>query len=124
MLNKLPFQLAFGSARDLAILLLEVKSGLAISNESVVKPLIVIALHCLLFYCMCCLFGLEVCTGFKLKPVPGPNPKSFDTARTDPTRPVTFTARNPTQTRNRSLTTYYVLQDTVFQDYMQPTVNK
>ncbi len=62
MLNKLPFHLAFGSARDLAILLLEVKSGLAISNEFVVKPLIVIALHCLLFYCMCCLFGLHLGT--------------------------------------------------------------
>ncbi len=68
-------------------------------------------------------YDIEVCTGFKLKPEPGPNPKSFDTARPDPTRPVTFTARNPTRTRNRSLTTY-VLQDTVFQDYMQPTVNK
>ncbi len=62
MLNKLPFHLAFGSARDLAILLLEVKSGLAISNEFVVKPLIVIALHCLLFYCMCCLFGFHLGT--------------------------------------------------------------
>ncbi len=62
MLNKLPFHLAFGSARDLAILLLEVKSGLVISNEFVVKPLIVIALHCLLFYCMCCLFGFHLGT--------------------------------------------------------------
>ncbi len=62
MLNKLPFHLACGSARDLAILLLEVKSGLAISNEFVVKSLIVIALHCLLFYCMCCLLGFHLGT--------------------------------------------------------------
>ncbi len=41
----------------------------------------------------CCLTVLEVCTGSKLKPEPGPYPRSSDPTRPDPSGTVKFRAR-------------------------------
>ncbi len=69
---------------------------------------------------------LEVCTGFKLKPEPGPYPRSSDLTRPDPSGTVKFRA----QTRPEPEVFFFSSQgiankkDAVFHDCMQRSVNK
>ncbi len=74
---------------------------------------------------------LEVCTGFKLKPEPGPYPRSSDPTRPDPSGTVQFKARTRPEPEIFIFFPQRIAfflkkreKDAVFQDCMQWSVNK